>query len=119
MVKASITVEIADNSLSLSTGLMFRQSLKDNHGMLFVFSSPQVLSFWGRNTYIPLDIAFISPDKKIANIDKVPVMSDRSVYSSVPCKYAIEVSRGYFSDKGISVGDSISIKDGRVFFESV
>ena len=64
-----LRVEVADTSEKRQIGLMYRDSLVDDHGMLFKFPSANHLSFWMQNTYIPLDIAFINDDGRILQID--------------------------------------------------
>ena len=80
-----LNAEIADTHETRQLGLMFRQSLPDGEGMFFVFETDQILSFWMKNTYIPLSIAYISFDGRIIDIkdmfphDETPVVSSRSV----------------------------------------
>ncbi len=64
-----ITAEVAATPEQRSTGLMHRFSLRPDHGMIFVFERPEPQSFWMKNTFIPLSIAFIAPDGRIINID--------------------------------------------------
>ncbi len=102
-------VEIADTDESRAQGLMHRESLPADQGMLFVFDRDQRLSFWMKNTSIPLSIAYISSDGVIREIrdmepyDLTPVRSQRSV------RYALEVNQGAFEEAGISEGDSVEI----------
>jgi uncharacterized membrane protein (UPF0127 family) len=64
-----LIAEVAATDTTRTTGLMHRFSLQRDHGMLFVFKEPQPLSFWMKNTYVPLSIAFIGSDGKIVNIE--------------------------------------------------
>jgi len=102
-------IEIADTPYTLAQGLMFRKKLAEDNGMLFKFSNPNVLKFWGLNTYLPLDVAFISEDNKIVKIDYIKPLSTKTVSSDVDCVMAIEANAGYFSSHGIKVGDTIEV----------
>ena len=100
-------VEIADNPRKRSYGLMDRKSLVHNGGMLFKFPDEEKLHFWMANTYIPLDIAFLDVDGKILQIESMTPLSTRAVVSHKPCRYALEVNRGWFQNNGIRVGNYI------------
>ena len=108
-----IKVEIADNPEKWKEGLMFRKSLEHNNGMLFKFDKPQELKFWGVNTYIPLDIAFISQDNVIKKISKIVPMSTKSVSSEERCLYAIETNVNFFKENNIDIGDNINIEKNK------
>ena len=95
--------------LGVFRGLMFRKIVDINSGMLFKFNNPQNLKFWGLNTYIPLDIAFISPDNKIVKIENIKPFSTKLVTSDTDCLVAIETNMGYFDKNKISVGNKIRI----------
>lgn len=88
---------------------MFRKSLPYDRGMLFSFDTPMVLNFWGRNTYINLDIAFLDENLRIVKIDHIDMLSDKSVSSVFECRLALEVNSGYFKQNGIDEGDYIDI----------
>lgn len=112
-----LKVEIADTPSLQERGLMFRESLEDNSGMLFKFSTPTVLKFWGMNTYIPLDIAFISPENKIVKIDHIKPYCLSGVSSDMDCHLAIEANMDFFSKNNISIGDKVDIeKDNDGFY---
>ena len=104
-----IEVEVADNSESRRTGLMNRKSMKENHGMLFVFDSDQKLSFWMKNTLIPLSIAYISSDGEILEIYDMKPESLRPVESANSVRYALEMNQGWFERNGIGPGDYIKL----------
>ena len=110
--KATIVAELARTADQRERGLMFRKSLADGRGMLFVFESDQVLTFWMKNTYVPLSIAWIGSDglvKGLSDMDALslaPVGSDRSV------RYALEVPRGWFGRAGVQVGDQVALPPG-------
>jgi uncharacterized membrane protein (UPF0127 family) len=100
-----IFVEVAKTPDQVSRGLMFRKSLDKDSGMLFVFDHPKPLSFWGMNTFMPLDIAFIDEGGTIRDIKRIKEHDLTSVKSSCPCKYALEIEDGWFKSNGFSVGD--------------
>jgi len=104
-------VEIADTPDLWRQGLMFREHLPKNAGMLFKFDNPQVLKFWGMNTYIPLDIAFINENNRIIKIDRIKKMSFSGVSSDDKSVIAIEANDGFFRDNEIKVGDAIELKE--------
>lgn len=103
-------VEVADTLEKQERGLMFRRSLPENEGMLFVFTEPIELSFWMRNTLIPLDIAFVGPDGVILNIHQARPLDESVLYRSAgAAKYVIETNRGWFARHGIGPGDKIRL----------
>ena len=76
--------------------------------MLFVFEKEKIQSFWMRNTYIPLSIAFIDKNAKIVQIEKMQPLNDTIHYASrVPVLYALEVNQGWFEKHQITIGDTI------------
>ena len=108
-VVAVVRAEIAQTPEERSRGLMFRKNLPDGEGMLFVFDRDEILSFWMRNTYIPLSIAFIFSDGRIFEIRDMHPHDETSVRSSRSGRYALEVPQGWFSRAGVQVGDVIRI----------
>jgi hypothetical protein len=100
--------EVADNPRSREQGLMFRKSLPGDEGMLFIFEYPQMQSFWMRNTYLPLDIAFISEQGVIINILTMKPLDEGPRYHSLaPALYVIETNAGWFGQNGIKAGDKV------------
>ena len=109
-----LKVEIADEPRTLAKGLMFRSNLGPDRGMLFCFNKSQPLSFWGRNTLLPLDVAFVDKNHQITKIAYIKAMSDDLVKSEKDCIAAIEANLGYFSSHNIKEGQEIKIeKAGR------
>ena len=105
----TLNVEIAQDPESLQEGLMFRESLPENQGMLFVFPYERILSFWMRNTYIPLDIAFINSAGQIIDIQTMePIDESKHYISSAPALYALEVNGGWFERHQIGVGATVN-----------
>ena len=108
----SLSVEVADTPYMQGRGLMFRQKMFLDSGMLFVFQQPQELKFWMKNTLMPLDMIFISEDLRIVNIveNAKPCANICEIYSSLlPAKYTVETNAGFVRMNGIKVGDSVVI----------
>lgn len=109
----SLKAEIAGTPYMLGQGLMFRQKLFLDSGMLFVFPQQQELKFWMKNTLMPLDMIFISEDFKIVNIveDAKPCENNCEIYSSIlPAKYTVETNAGFVRTNGINIGDEVRIE---------
>jgi uncharacterized protein len=102
-----VIAEVAATQQVRTTGLMHRFSLQPGHGMLFVFSTPQPLAFWMRNTFIPLSIAFIGRDGKILNIEDMSPQTDTPHPSRGPAQYALEMKKGWFAERGVGAGDRV------------
>jgi uncharacterized protein len=107
----TVIVELAQNDADRERGLMFRDSLEDGKGMLFVFPSDQRLSFWMKNTKVPLSIAYISHDGTIKEIFDMKPFSLDTTASSFSVRYALEVPQGYFSRIGVKPGDKIGLPE--------
>ena len=114
---AKLTIEVADTPAALAHGLMYCKDLPKDEGMLFKFPSTREANFWGKNTYIPLDIAFIDKENKITEIKQIVPMSTRVVRSAGLCAMALETNAGYFNSNGISVGHKIEINEGTIEFK--
>jgi uncharacterized membrane protein (UPF0127 family) len=104
-----IRVEIARTDEERNKGLMYRKSIPDGEGMLFVFERDQQLSFWMKNTLIPLSIAYIASDGRITEIRDMYPHDENSVHSSRSVRYALEVPQGWFGRVGIRPGDVVRI----------
>lgn len=108
-------VELAENPEQHAQGLMYRKSLPQDQGMLFVFNEEAPRSFWMKNTFIPLSIAYIDARGKIIDIqDMSPVKSvlekePPSYQSKGPARYALEVNQGFFKKNRIKVGDQLKL----------
>ena len=102
-----LTVEVASTAETRATGLMNRFSLRQDHGMLFVFEAPQPLAFYMKNTYIPLSIAFVDAQGRILNIEDMRPLDESTHWSRGVAQYAIEMRQGWFAAKGIGVGDVV------------
>jgi hypothetical protein len=102
-----LTVEVAATRAHRGRGLMFRKSLPDDRGMLFIFPEEQLLDFWMRNTSIPLSIAFADASGRIVRIADMQPFSDAQVSSGAPARYALEVNAGWFAQRGVRAGDDL------------
>jgi len=103
-----LTAEVAKTTEQQMTGLMYRFSLKPDHGMVFVFDRSEQRAFWMKNTYIPLSIAFVTADGRILNIEDMAPRDETSHLSAGPAMYAIEIRKGWFAERGIKAGDRVS-----------
>ncbi|MCE9499462.1 MAG: DUF192 domain-containing protein [Leptospira sp.] len=98
-----LLVEIADTASRRQTGLMFRKKLRENEGMLFIFPRADYLSFWMKNTLIPLSIAYFNEDRRLTEIyDMVPQQTKQVYNSKEKVIYALEVNQGWFKRNDIS-----------------
>jgi uncharacterized membrane protein (UPF0127 family) len=102
-----ITVELAVSPDEQQVGLMHRRSLDPDCGMLFCYDDPQELSFWMRDTHVPLSIAFIDDEGRVAGVEDMDPYDENPVRSNVPCRWALEANRGWFSDRNIKIGTKI------------
>ena len=104
----SLEIEIAEDNIERSKGLMFRKNMLENQGMLFIFSRQEYQSFWMRNTAISLDIIFVNSNNEIVTIHKnTNTFSDKSYPSTKPAIFVVEVIAGFTDKYGINVGDKI------------
>ena len=106
-----LNVDIAKTPAALSRGLMHREKMGNNEGMIFVFDEPKEASFWGHNTKLALDLAFVDKNNIIQEIREIVPMSTRIIHSKDNCLYAIEANAGFFQDNGIRVGNKINLLD--------
>ncbi|MBR5672717.1 MAG: DUF192 domain-containing protein [Spirochaetales bacterium] len=102
-----ITVETADTQETQEKGLMGRESLDEDRGLLFVYDRDSRKSFWMKNTKIPLSIAYIAADGTIREIYDMEPLSTRTVDSRYSVRYALEVNQGAFERHGIKTGDKV------------
>lgn len=105
---AMIDIEVADNDQLRARGLMYRRTLPENAGMLFIQSMEEMQSFWMKNTYIPLDILFVNRDKEIVTIHaNTTPLKEWNYASTKPAIYVVEVNAGFTNRHGIRTGDRI------------
>ena len=108
--QVTIVAEIALTPAQHQQGLMHRKELKDGEAMLFIFERDQALSFWMKNTLIPLSIAYISSDGRILEIHDMEPGNLNPVRSSRSARYALEVPQGWFSRASIAAGDILDLE---------
>jgi uncharacterized membrane protein (UPF0127 family) len=104
-----VIAEVAVTELEKNRGLKFRKTLAEGKGMLFVFESDQKVSFWMKNTALPLSLAFISSDGTILQILDLQPFSVEPRPSERSVRYALEVPQGWFAKVGLKVGDHFEI----------
>lgn len=106
-----ITAWVADTDEVRAEGLMFvtEDQMPEDHGMLFVFPDVDYLSFWMKNTLIPLDIAFLRSDGTIVTINTMSALDESTYRSTEPAQYALEMHAGWFDRHGVQVGDRVDL----------
>ncbi len=117
MIKASgdtlkkLDIELAESDYEHQTGLMYRESMEDDQGMLFIYDDERVRSFYMKNTYIPLDIIYYAADSTLVSIQKNTTPRDEtSLPSEGPAKFVLEINGGLSDAWGVEQGDKISFK---------
>ena len=107
VIRLPLKLEVPQNSTEFRLGLMFRESLEYDRGMLFVFEEVGQKSFHMKDTRIPLDIAFIKEDGVIESIKELKPFTLLPVFSDGDVLYALEVNRGWFAENNVNIGDKI------------
>jgi len=102
-----LRAELANTEDTRRQGLMFRDRLGENTGMIFLYPETEVTAMWMKNTRIPLSVAFIDGGGHILNIEDMVPFSEDAHGSRGPAAYALEVNRGWFSKRGIKAGDRV------------
>jgi len=104
----TLDIEVKQNDAERAEGMMWRRSMEEDQGMLFIMERNEPQSFWMRNTYIPLDIMFIGEDKRIVNIreNAQPQTLDPQP-STGNAKYVLEVIGGFSNKYGVEAGDQV------------
>jgi uncharacterized membrane protein (UPF0127 family) len=100
----NIQAEVAQTPDERATGLMFRQSMGPNDGMLFVFESADTQCFWMKNTLLPLSAAFVADDGSIVNVADMKPRTLDSHCSDKPVRFVLEMNQGWFAKRGIKAG---------------
>ena len=107
------TVEVAESREKQALGLMFRESMPDDHGMVFIFPAEGMRSFWMKNTKIPLDIFYFDEDLKLVGVSEntPPCRSSRcpGYPSTGPAKYVLELNAGKAAELGVKPGDELKL----------
>jgi uncharacterized membrane protein (UPF0127 family) len=106
-----VRVEIADEPDEQAKGLMARTALGEDRGMLFVFPSEEERSFWMKDTLIPLSIAYMDAEGRIVDIQDMKALDDDPPHyvSAKPARYALEVNKGFFDERGVKVGNRVEL----------
>ncbi len=104
-----IQVEVVRTEQEKARGLMFRDKLGVDEGMLFVYEKEEFLAFWMKNTPLPLSIAFIDRKGKIVDMQDMEPFSLRTHTSARPARYALEMNRNWFQKNGVQVGDVVKM----------
>lgn len=102
--ETTFTVEVAHTPAQHQQGLMDRETLADNHGMLFVFDKPEVRCFWMKDTPLPLSVAFLAESGEVLHIAQMTPYSRAAHCSPVPVSLALEMPQGWFAQHGITAG---------------
>jgi hypothetical protein len=100
----NIQAEVARTPDQRATGLMFREKMGANDGMLFAFEEPATQCFWMKNTLLPLSAAFVADDGTIVNIEDMKPQALDSHCSTRPVRYVLEMNKGWFAKRGIKAG---------------
>ncbi len=110
--KHEVRAEIANTEQGRLRGLMFRDKLAENSGMIFLYTRPEASAMWMKNTRIALSVAFIDTNGRILNIAEMEPYSEEAHASSGAAAYALEMNRGWFRKQGIKAGDLVEgLKD--------
>ncbi len=106
----TVYVEVADTPQALQRGLMYRTSMDEHDGMLFIFSGDSPRSFWMKNTPLPLDMVFVNGSMAVVDINHnaTPYSTD-TFTSKDSCRYVVEVNGGFCEEHGIDIGDRVNM----------
>jgi uncharacterized membrane protein (UPF0127 family) len=102
-----IHAEVANDMGSRMQGLMYRKSMAQNAGMVFVFDENAAHCMWMKNTLLPLSVAFIDPEGAIINIADMQPQTEQSHCAARPARYALEMNKGWFAQRGIKPGTKL------------
>ena len=106
--KITITVEIAETRKQMAIGLMYRDFMEKDHGMIFIYNDEKYRNFWMKNTRIPLSIAYIDHSGIIVDIQKMKPLDTSVTYiSKYPAKYCLEMNQGWFEKNKIEIGTKL------------
>ena len=107
----SFTLEVADSTATRTYGLMRRDSMPPDHGMLFVFADEEERGFWMKNTRIPLDIVFVDETGAVISIKQMKPYDLSTTWADGDVKWAVELNKGAAAGAGIKVGDKLQIPE--------
>jgi uncharacterized membrane protein (UPF0127 family) len=110
-----IKIEIARSDEQRSYGLMNRTRLDENSGMLFIFQKEQHLSFWMKNTLIPLSIGFFDRNQRLVDVQEMVPFTEKSMtyVSKKPALYALEMNKGWFEKNKIQIGSKFTFTENK------
>jgi uncharacterized membrane protein (UPF0127 family) len=103
----SFSIEVADDVGERSTGLMFRETMADDHGMLFVFDQTQLVGFWMKNTPMPLDLVFVGEDGVVRAVKSGEPFSEALITPGKPARFVLELKAGTAAKQGIVEGTDL------------
>jgi uncharacterized membrane protein (UPF0127 family) len=107
----SFNLEIAYRPEDQEAGLMNRKSMADDHGMIFVFPAERNLTFWMKNTLMPLDIVYLDRGGRVVSVKHMKPLDESAVPSDGPAMYAIELNAGAAARAGVKAGDVVKVPD--------
>jgi uncharacterized membrane protein (UPF0127 family) len=103
-----VKIEYAESATEMMQGLMYRLEMKENEGMIFIYTYPQEMNFWMKNTHIPLDLIFIDESGNIVDLhENAEPFSEENIHSDVLSKYVLEVNAGFCEKNYIIIGDRL------------
>jgi uncharacterized membrane protein (UPF0127 family) len=102
-----LRAELAHTEATRRQGLMHRERLAENSGMIFVYPVPEVTAMWMKNTPVPLSVAFIDEKGRILNIEDMQPLTENAHASRGPAAYSLEMNKGWFGKRGIKAGDRV------------
>lgn len=105
----TFTLEVAATREAQQTGLMFRKTMPADHGMIFVFHDESPREFWMKDTYLALDIVYLTREGKVVSIHSLEPLNRAPVPSAGPAMYAVELNRGAALGAGLKAGDKVEI----------
>lgn len=109
----ALKVEVAATEAQRERGLMFRESMPADQGMLFIFDDPGYYAMWMKNTLIPLSVAYLDRDGKVLNILDMEPQTLESHMAAGPAVYAIETNKGWFERHHVKAGDKVTGLPGK------
>jgi uncharacterized membrane protein (UPF0127 family) len=107
--QAKLTVELATTSGQRQQGLMLRQSLPEQQGMLFLFPKQETIGFWMKNTYIPLTIAYLAEDGTVLELREAKPLDETILTPKQPYRWVLEVNQGWFDRNGLGPGARVTL----------
>jgi uncharacterized membrane protein (UPF0127 family) len=106
-----VRIEIAATYNQRQQGLMFRQEMAEDAGMLFVFAQDVRTGFWMKNTYLPLDIAYIGADGRVQEVRQAKPLDETVLTPGAPYRYVIELNQGWFERHNMGIGARVTLPD--------